>query len=176
MNTFMYTPWSSMHSQATKAGIVMGELFRLNTNCDNHGDFLKCVEFLRSKLIARGYPAQFLDDCEAKFRMKQQQKTSSSLGACPSAKVVDSRQMILFKIPFGPVGRRMQFMKLVRQHFHLLNSNGIAVLNTSDRDGTNDDDDDADVLKHSKWRFINCYTCSLNLFRRRYSRFLGSTG
>ena len=68
-------------------------------------------------------------------------------------------------------------MHIIRRHFHLLNARGIAVMNNyGGNDDSSYDDDDADVLEHSKWRFINCYTCSLNLFRRRYSRFLGSTG
>ena len=79
LNSFMYTPWSSIHSPATKIGIVLGELNRLKTNCDDVSDFLKCVSFLRSKLIARGYPAQFLDDCELRFNTKQQQNRNYSI-------------------------------------------------------------------------------------------------
>ena len=68
-------------------------------------------------------------------------------------------------------------MSSIRTHSHLLNSKGIAVLNNGNVDDNDDDDDgDDDILKHSKWRFLNWYTSSLNLFRRRYSRFLGSTG
>ena len=166
LSRFMYTPFNSNHSNSTKAGIFLGELNRLRINCDDDSNFISCAALVRSKLIDRGYPAQFLDDCEEKY--KNNIKNSGT-----QKKSADMRPLILFKIPYGSTGRRIKIMSSIRTHFHLLNSKGIAVLNSGDID---DNDDDDDVLKHSKWRFLNCYTSSLNLFRRRYSRFLGSTG
>jgi hypothetical protein len=60
LNTYLYIPWNSCHSEESKRAWVKGELIRYVRICSKEPDFAKiCLEFDRW-LQARGYPGRWL--------------------------------------------------------------------------------------------------------------------
>ena len=157
-NLFMYTPFTSHHAISVKKGIIHTEVQRMFANNEHRSDFEASVDILKTKFIARWYPTAFVNNCIAGFEKSQ---------ALPRVK--DERPLICFKPPYTDSTSRCGFMHSLRKHFSLLP--GVARFNTN----IVDIQDGSDILATAPWRFVTCFTSSLNLFRRRYSRFLGSS-
>jgi hypothetical protein len=60
LNSYLYIPWSSCHSDASKRAWVKGELIRYVRISSKSEDFKKVQQLFLSRLRARGYPGRWL--------------------------------------------------------------------------------------------------------------------
>jgi hypothetical protein len=60
MNTYLYLPYRSMHTEATKKGFIKGELLRYATHSAKIENYLAIRALFFHRLNIRGYPTRFL--------------------------------------------------------------------------------------------------------------------
>jgi hypothetical protein len=60
LNAYLYIPWKSCHSDASKKSWVKGELIRYVRLSSQEEDFKEIVKMFSSRLRARGYPGRWL--------------------------------------------------------------------------------------------------------------------
>ena len=60
LNAYLYIPWKSCHSDASKKSWVKGELIRYVRLSSREEDFKEMVKMLSTRLRARGYPGRWL--------------------------------------------------------------------------------------------------------------------
>ncbi|KAF8915727.1 hypothetical protein CPB85DRAFT_1217413, partial [Mucidula mucida] len=60
MNAYLYIPWASSHSEASKRAWIRGELIRYVRICSKEEDFAKIRTTFLQRLRARGYPGRWL--------------------------------------------------------------------------------------------------------------------
>ena len=60
LNAYLYIPWKSCHSDASKKSWVKGELIRYVRLSSKEEDFKEIVKMFSSRLRAWGYPGRWL--------------------------------------------------------------------------------------------------------------------
>lgn len=60
LNKYLYLPYHSTHTLATKRGWIKGELIRLCRNNSSRKRFRECVMLLFTRLVKRNYPEDFV--------------------------------------------------------------------------------------------------------------------
>ena len=70
LNKYLYLPFHSTHSLATKKGWIKGELIRLCRNNSKQETFQKCVHLFFNRLRERRYPYDFIIEIYEQFSFK----------------------------------------------------------------------------------------------------------
>ncbi|KAJ7453440.1 hypothetical protein FB451DRAFT_940068, partial [Mycena latifolia] len=70
LNTYLYIPWNSCHSEDSKRAWVKGELIRYVRICSNESDFAKIRTDFMIRLRERGYPGCWLQHVERLTALK----------------------------------------------------------------------------------------------------------
>lgn len=68
LNAYLYLPFASYHSVASKKGFIKGELQRYVRTCSSVTDFSMVRNLFFQRLRSRGYPASLLRRCFASVR------------------------------------------------------------------------------------------------------------
>ena len=61
MNKYVYLHYKSCHSERIKRGFIVSEMKRYCISCSLQSDYITAVDAFRSRLLARGYPPNVLD-------------------------------------------------------------------------------------------------------------------
>lgn len=67
LNRYLYLPFSSFHTTATKKAFISGEILRLIRNSSTKRDFERSRESFFSNLCRRGYPPMFIGNAFRKY-------------------------------------------------------------------------------------------------------------
>jgi hypothetical protein len=62
MNLYLYIPYNSFHTAASKRSFIQGELMRYIRNTSSRDEYVKLKHVFYQRLRDRGYPAQLLKD------------------------------------------------------------------------------------------------------------------
>lgn len=92
LNKYLYIPFSSTHTFATKSGWIKGELIRLCRNCSNEIIFNKNVFLFTNRLMLRGYPMAFIQRIMNNFHYNTR-NTLLALDPCPAFRNIEWNQI-----------------------------------------------------------------------------------
>lgn len=63
LNMYAYLPFHSYHTPGQKKGFIKAEALRYSRICSRKTDFLKMITLLNIRLLRRGYPINFINNC-----------------------------------------------------------------------------------------------------------------
>lgn len=67
INAYLYLPWCSCHSIASRVGVITTELHRLLLTSESEESCVREVHFFRNKLLDRGFPPEVFDNSVGRF-------------------------------------------------------------------------------------------------------------
>ncbi|KAJ6477663.1 hypothetical protein C8R45DRAFT_780484, partial [Mycena sanguinolenta] len=101
LNTYLYIPWNSCHSENSKRAWVKGELIRYVRICSKEPDFAKIrLEFDR-RLRARGYPGRWLQRVFGEIEYKAER--INALNVSTASAKDDEPELHVLKLTHNPV-------------------------------------------------------------------------
>lgn len=111
LNYYLYTPFSSWHTPASKGGLIITELKRYVRNSSSRDDYITIKRAFYERLRARGYPRPFL----AKYfdKVKYADRTTL-LTTKPRTKVPEST--VFFTTTFNPLTRSINLNRMIKKH------------------------------------------------------------
>ena len=112
LNLYLYLPFSSFHTIATKRAFVSGELRRYTTHCSSREKFILFRKLFFYRLLRRGYPAAFLKPL---FKKAHYDRRQDYLFPCALAHKKHSAAPLVFSIPHNPVTKLMDIPAFLRQ-------------------------------------------------------------
>ena len=150
MNLYTYIPYTSECPSSVKRSLIDAELWRISRNCRNTDDIDREQQFFKQKLKNRAYPEDLFNARLEAFKRKGTQNLNSNQNCRLDARVVP------FKLPYGNRVDQLNFVGITSKHAWKLFS-------------------DAKFKgRRCEVRIVNTFLASPNLFRIRYSRFLGA--
>ena len=150
LNCYPYTPWLSKHSLGVKVGVVKTVLFRMwhtNKSCD---DRVAAWEFVRSKLISRGYPGHLLDVLCADFARRCELNLHAR-------RRFDF--LLPFKLPYFDGAQKLGISKIIGEELLQFGFNRL---------------DDSLLFQYAgkTFKVVTCFQSSPNEFIKRFARFV----
>ncbi len=110
MNMYLYLPFISHHTTATKKAFIHSELHRMLARTTDPQDFISIYNKFYQRLRARGYPVQFLRPIFAKVSHHHRKDTVSRLREKNPA----STKPLVFKAKYEPRNTALGLPSLVK--------------------------------------------------------------
>ena len=113
-NAYLYVPFQSMHPEATKKGMIKGELIRLMRNCSTLPAYLNARDLLFDRLHARGYPRSLLCKMFTEVSYKEREQRISEPG--------NRTKLQPFVLPmlYGHDSKAMKIIKILRSNWTII--------------------------------------------------------
>ncbi|KII94504.1 hypothetical protein PLICRDRAFT_659542, partial [Plicaturopsis crispa FD-325 SS-3] len=108
LNSYLYIPWSSCHSDVSKRAWVKGELIRYVRLSSKAEDFAKIRTLFSARLRARGYPGKWLRAVFSEVSYTEQRLTSLLVGSHRFGWDSAARLYVL-KLTHNPLWEHVEF-------------------------------------------------------------------
>ncbi|KAI0065892.1 hypothetical protein BV25DRAFT_1797961 [Artomyces pyxidatus] len=108
MNSYLYIPWSSCHSDASKRSWVKGELIRYVRISSREEDFSKITSLFVKRLRARGYPGRWLRSVLSEVSYVEQ-RPKALLARLPLSEEERARRLFVLKLTYNPLWDAVDF-------------------------------------------------------------------
>jgi hypothetical protein len=108
LNAYLYIPWNSCHSDASKRSWVRGELIRYVRISSREEDFKKIMKMFCSRLRARGYPGRWLTSVFSDISYAVERPTAL-ISRPPKSLEERTHQLHVLKLIHNPLWDTVEF-------------------------------------------------------------------
>lgn len=118
LNKYLYIPFNSNHPYAAKRGFIKGELIRYARNSTTMEGFMESRALFRQRLINRGYPSFFINDCFKTIKYRDRPLFLKD----KERDIDETTKQIYLKIVYCQTTRDLKIGRILHQHIDRINN------------------------------------------------------